>query len=675
MKLNKAAAAALAGTLIGVTSYSAVVPTQVQAKASYKVQITKNASVYTSKGKKTKTVYKKDKVLTAYKVRKIKGKYYYDLGKGKYVRTSYAMKYYYRTITQSKKLVRTIKLYQPKGTKVVKQNAYVKRTVKQNLKTKKKTYGKWGSASWKAYKAPAVSGYTASPKQVAKETVYSWSKNKTINVKYKKKAAYAKKYYYRTTTQSKKLVRTIKLYQPKGTKVVKQNAYVKRTVKQNLKTKKKTYGKWGSASWKAYKAPAVSGYTASPKQVAKETVYSWSKNKTVNVKYKKASKKPSSTSSAQSNPASPKGTASKPSASNSSASASTSSKTFSVDLINEQTIYDGDDEKNEHPETVYGVTYYKKSGNIFSNAGDDIIYQKTVTVTETAYDAKGNCYYKINEARDADSAWILDTDTNKRENTLKIAKANFNVIRNKRAHIATYDLLADNSLNRNGETVTMEAFESAYYPVICHVYATGKDRNGVEWYKITIPSGKGVSGYCWVKASEFETTNQPEGHTHPTFEWTEYWQKKTAEDFLSYLNQVRAEAGNGAKPLTMATDKQAELDALVKKQAEKYAETGELEHTAYVSGRTGENLSAATCFLDSSSVSSSRMEELLLSSFRDVTITREKSIYDQGVTKFNMENGHYWNVINPEYTKVCISSAPAIINGKVHLIEYQEFWK
>ena len=578
MKLNKAAAAALAGTLIGVTSYSAVVPTQVQAKASYKVQITKNASVYTSKGKKTKTVYKKDKVLTAYKVRKIKGKYYYDLGKGKYVRTSYAMKYYYRTTTQSKKLVRTIKLYQPKGTKVVKQNAYVKRTVKQNLKTKKKTYGKWGSASWKAYKAPAVSGYTASPKQVAKETVYSWSKNKTVKVKYKKAS-------------------------------------------------------------------------------------------------KKSSKKPSSTSSAQSNPASPKGTASKPSASNSSASASTSSKTFSVDLINEQTIYDGDDEKNEHPETVYGVTYYKKSGNIFSNAGDDIIYQKTVTVTETAYDAKGNCYYKINEARDADSAWILDTDTNKRENTLKIAKANFNVIRNKRAHIATYDLLADNSLNRNGETVTMEAFESAYYPVICHVYATGKDRNGVEWYKITIPSGKGVSGYCWVKASEFETTNQPEGHTHPTFEWTEYWQKKTAEDFLSYLNQVRAEAGNGAKPLTMATDKQAELDALVKKQAEKYAETGELEHTAYVSGRTGENLSAATCFLDSSSVSSSRMEELLLSSFRDVTITREKSIYDQGVTKFNMENGHYWNVINPEYTKVCISSAPAIINGKVHLIEYQEFWK
>ena len=186
MKLNKAAATVFAGTFIGVAGYSATVPAQVQAKASYRVQITKNASVYTSKGKKTKTVYKKNKVLTAYKIRKIKGKYYYDLGKGKYVRTSYAKKYYYRTTTQSKKLVRTIKLYQPTGKKTVKQNAYVKRTVKINLKTGKKTYGKWGSASWKAYKAPSVSGYTASPKQVAKEKVYSWSKNKTVKVKYKK---------------------------------------------------------------------------------------------------------------------------------------------------------------------------------------------------------------------------------------------------------------------------------------------------------------------------------------------------------------------------------------------------------------------------------------------------------------------------------------------------------
>ena len=674
-----------------MTSYSAVVPTQVQAKASYKVQITKNASVYTSKGKKTKTVYKKDKVLTAYKVRKIKGKYYYDLGKGKYVRTSYAMKYYYRTTTQSKKLVRTIKLYQPKGTKVVKQNAYVKRTVKQNLKTKKKTYGKWGSASWKAYKAPAVSGYTASPKQVAKETVYSWSKNKTINVKYKKKAAYAKKYYYRTTTQSKKLVRTIKLYQPKGTKVVKQNAYVKRTVKQNLKTKKKTYGKWGSASWEAYKVPAVSGYTASPEQVAKETVYSWSKNKTVNVKYKKASKKPSSTSSAQSNPASPKGTASKPSASNSSASASTSSKTFSVDLINEQTIYDGDDEKNEHPETVYGVTYYKKSGNIFSNAGDDIIYQKTVTVTETAYDAKGNCYYKINEARDEDSAWILSTDTNKNqksENTLTISNANFNVKRNKQENVATYDLLANNSLKRNGEMTTVELFEGAYYPVVCHVYATGMDKKGVEWYKVTIPTRDGVSDYRWVKANEFETTNQPEGHTHPTFEWTEYWQKKAAEDLLNYLNEIRAEAGTGAKPLTLVTDRQAELDALVNKRvedAEKYNDIEKFTHTSYFEiNHECENKSWVSNASDVNSVSSKCMEELLVNSFKEA-MRKEKAYYDRETNgrSFNFSKisvaeaiafGHYSGIINPAHTKVCISSAPAIINGKVYLVEYQDFW-
>ena len=195
MKLNKAAATVFAGTLIGVAGYSAVIPAQVQAKASYRVQITKNASVYTSKGKKTKTVYKKNKVLTAHKIRKIKGKYYYDLGKGKYVRTSYAKKYYYRTTTQSKKIVRTIKLYQPKGTKVVKQNAYVKRTVKQNLKTKKKTYGKWSTSRWAKYKVAKVSGYTASRASVGAAKVTYKRKNQTIKITYKavKKAAPKKK--------------------------------------------------------------------------------------------------------------------------------------------------------------------------------------------------------------------------------------------------------------------------------------------------------------------------------------------------------------------------------------------------------------------------------------------------------------------------------------------------
>ena len=89
------------------------------------------------------------------------------------------------------------------------------------------------------------------------------------------------------------------------------------------------------------------------------------------------------------------------------------------------------------------------------------------------------------------------------------------------------------------------------------------------------------------KGSEFETTNQPEGHTHPIFEWTEYWQNKTAEDLLSYLNQVRAEAGNGAKPLVMATDKQAEMDAMVKKQAEKYEETGTITHELMIGHEIG----------------------------------------------------------------------------------------
>ena len=201
MKLKMTATALVAGSLLGVAAYSATSqPSQVQAKASYRVQITKNAYVYTSKGKKTKTVYKKHKVLTAYRIRKIRGKYYYDLGHGKYVRTSYAKKYYYRTYKQSKKITRTIKLYQPKGKKYVYQNAYVKRTVKQNTRTGRKTYGKWGTSSWGVYTAPAVKGYSASPKSVASETVYSWTKNKTVKIKYKKNA---KKRTSKPTTPAK----------------------------------------------------------------------------------------------------------------------------------------------------------------------------------------------------------------------------------------------------------------------------------------------------------------------------------------------------------------------------------------------------------------------------------------------------------------------------------------
>lgn len=201
MRFKKTATTLIAGSLLGVAAYSVTTqPSQVQAKASYRVQITKNAYVYTSKGKKTTTVYKKNKVATAYRIRKIHGKYYYDLGHGKYVRTSYAKKYYYRTYKQSKKITRTIKLYQPKGKKYVYQNAYIKRTVKQNTRTGRKTYGKWGTAAWQTYTVPTVEDYTASPKSVASETVYFWTKNKTVKVKYKKNA---KKQTPKSTTPAK----------------------------------------------------------------------------------------------------------------------------------------------------------------------------------------------------------------------------------------------------------------------------------------------------------------------------------------------------------------------------------------------------------------------------------------------------------------------------------------
>lgn len=187
MKLKNAATLLLAGGLAA----GAYLPGQAQAKASYKIQFTKTAYVYTTKGKKTKTHYSKNKVATAYKTVKVKGKSYYDLGHGELVKTSDAKKYVvkksaYKTSTQTKKIVRTIQLYKPNGdvTKKI-QNAYVKRILKQNTKTKKKTYGNWSTSSWTTYTVPEEDGYEASQSTVASEDVFSTTKNKTVKVTYK----------------------------------------------------------------------------------------------------------------------------------------------------------------------------------------------------------------------------------------------------------------------------------------------------------------------------------------------------------------------------------------------------------------------------------------------------------------------------------------------------------
>lgn len=69
--------------------------------------------------------------------------------------------------------------------KTVKQNAYVKRTVKTNLKTHKKIYGKWSTSSWRKYKVAAPAGYKVSKAMIGAVKVTSKTKSQTVKVTYK----------------------------------------------------------------------------------------------------------------------------------------------------------------------------------------------------------------------------------------------------------------------------------------------------------------------------------------------------------------------------------------------------------------------------------------------------------------------------------------------------------
>lgn len=180
---------ALLGAGAAVSANTAAVA---EAASKYSIKTVKKAYIYTSKGKKTKKYYKKNTSLKAYGTKWIKGKKYYKLGHGRYIRTVNAKKpAKYSYSTQTKKITRTIKMYQPKGVKKVVQKAYIKRTVKTNKKTHKKTYGKWSTATWKKYKVATVKGYKASRSSVGAAKVTYKRKNQTIKITYKlvKKAA------------------------------------------------------------------------------------------------------------------------------------------------------------------------------------------------------------------------------------------------------------------------------------------------------------------------------------------------------------------------------------------------------------------------------------------------------------------------------------------------------
>lgn len=174
---------ALLGAGAAVSANTAAVA---EAASKYSIKTVKKAYIYTSKGKKTKKFYKKNTSLKTYGTKWIKGKKYYKLGHGRYIRTVNAKKpAKYSYSTQTRKITRTIKMYQPKGVKKVIQKAYIKRTVKTNLKSHKKTYGKWSTATWKKYKVAMVKGYKASRSSVKDAKVTSKTKNKAIKITYK----------------------------------------------------------------------------------------------------------------------------------------------------------------------------------------------------------------------------------------------------------------------------------------------------------------------------------------------------------------------------------------------------------------------------------------------------------------------------------------------------------
>ena len=192
---------ALLGAGAAVSANTAAVA---KAASKYSIKTVKKAYIYTSKGKKTKKFYKKNTALKTYGTKWIKGKKYYILGKGRYIRTANAKKpAKYSYSTQTRKITRTIKMYQPKGVKKVIQKAYIKRTVKTNLKSHKKTYGKWSTSRWAKYKVAKVSGYKASRASVGAAKVTYKRKNQTIKITYKlvKKAAPKKTAPKKTNTK------------------------------------------------------------------------------------------------------------------------------------------------------------------------------------------------------------------------------------------------------------------------------------------------------------------------------------------------------------------------------------------------------------------------------------------------------------------------------------------
>ena len=422
--------------LLGTAGFVAAAPqVSVQAAAKYQVYVSKKAYVYTSKGKKTKKSYKKKAKLTVYGTKTIKGKKYYSLGKGRYIRTSDAKKAFvrYSYSTQTKKITRTIKLYQPKGEKKVIQKAYIKRSVKTDNKTKKKTYGKWSTSSWKKYTVAKVEGYTASRSSIGAVKVTYKLKNQTVKVTYKKNATAAN---------------------------------------NNPASDSKTTDVNDKGNFLAGNTNSASN----------------SKNTGVSDKGNSSAGDTNSASNSKNTGVSDKGN-----------SSTTKNNSSSVSKPNNS-----------------------GSSSSFSNSSSS-------------------------------------------KNTISVKAANFNVKRNVSAtdgsqNIDMFTLNSDSTFSKKKSAAAAELFEGSYYPIVYHVSATTTDKSGVNWYKIADPLDNNSS--AWVKADGFTTTTIAAGSTRPTYDkqakadYEKY--KKLAEELGSLeaaqndLNQKKATLDNANQAYTDA---------------------------------------------------------------------------------------------------------------------------
>ena len=91
--------------------------------------------------------------------------------------------------TEDHTATRTIRLHTPDGLKTIKQVGHVTRDVKTDVVTGQKTYGEWSKDKWDEFDTPEIKGYTASLDKVLKEIVDGDTKDKVVDIYYKKKEA------------------------------------------------------------------------------------------------------------------------------------------------------------------------------------------------------------------------------------------------------------------------------------------------------------------------------------------------------------------------------------------------------------------------------------------------------------------------------------------------------